>query len=563
MLSELKIKNLAIIDEIAATFTDGLNIISGETGAGKSIIIGAVNLLLGDRASADLVRSSEDAAEVEALFHIGGSDAVREELARMGLDCGDELILKRHVSRTGRNRVYINGSMATLSMLATLSEHLVNICGQHEHQIMLDAGHHIDILDEFGGLRGERASYTALFETYRDMRVRHDEMERISQERSEREDLLRFQLRELEDARLTPGEDMALLEEKKILANARKLEEHAASAYDILYGEEGSVLERMNRVATLVREIRKIDPSLAVSEEHMESTLANLDDAALQFRDYMKRIVSDPARLEEVDGRLELIGRLKRKYGGTIEAILLKKNEMETSLKQIATLDEEIRTLLREIESIECALREKASALSGARKRAAAKLEGAIVKELRAMKMQQSAFSVRFADTRENTSVPTLHEKGFDDVEFYMSTNVGEEMKPMNRIASGGELSRIMLAVKKVLARTGSVGTVVFDEVDSGIGGAVAEVVGRKLKDIAAHHQVLCITHLPQIACFGDAHFLVAKDVVGKRTKVQIHPLADEERLGEITRMLGGVTVTEATREYAAQMLKSSRCAKG
>jgi len=559
MLSELRIKNLAIIDELTATFTEGLNIISGETGAGKSIIIGAVNLLLGDRASADLIRSSEEAAEVEALFDISGSDAVKEKLVQMGINGGDEIILKRVVSRTGKNKAYINGSMATLSMLSVLSEYLVNICGQHEHQIMLNPEYHIDIIDEFGGLLEERSSYAALFETYREMKSRRDEMERLNREKSEKEELLRFQLHEIDDARLAVGEDHSLQEEKRILASARKLEEHAASSYEILYGAEESVLARINRVASLVREIRKIDPSLAVSEHDMASTLANLEDTALSLRDYMKRIVYDPARLEEVDRRLEFIGRMKRKYGGSIEEILGKRNEMDKALQHISSLDEAIRQLTREIDGTADMLLQGASALSRARHAAAAKLEGAIVKEVRSMKMQHAAFAVHFAGISGGTGAPALHAKGIDDVEFYMSTNVGEEMKPMSRIASGGELSRIMLAVKKVLARTGSVGTVVFDEVDSGIGGAVAEVIGRKLKDIAIHHQVLCITHLPQIACFGDTHFLVSKEVAARRTKAQIRPLEERERLGEITRMLGGVTITDATREHAAEMLKSSR----
>ena len=559
MLTELNIKNLAIIDHLNVAFAGGLNILSGETGAGKSIIIGAVSLLLGDRVSSDLVRSSAEAAVVEALFDIGGNEEVQKILREAGMDGGDELLLKRVVSREGRNKIYINGSPATLGMLASLGEMLVNICGQREHQILLDVDNHIDILDAFGGLMPLRDEFYGLYTDWQGLKKELAELEARNDEKVQREELLRFQLDEIEKSSLTIGEDTALQDEKRILANAQKLDEYATRAHDALYAAEGSVLERLGCIVDDIREIRKIDPGLKVSEEEVESALFNLEEVSFTLRDYVKEITFDPARLEAIDDRLEYLGKLKRKYGATIEDILHRKEEIAQELDGIAYLGEEIVRVSEEIGRREELILEKAVGLSARRRETAGVLKGTIEEEIRSMRMADTVFEVRFMNPPGGGDASSLNPKGMDEVEFYLSTNVGEDLLPLNRIASGGELSRIVLAMKKVLAGTGAVGTVVFDEVDSGIGGAAAEVVGEKLKDVSRHHQVICITHLPQIACFGDMHFLVSKKVQGERTNAGVALLSEGERLDEITRMLSGVEITEKTRQHASEMLKMAR----
>ena len=559
MLTELSIKNFSIIDELHVTFTGGLNVLSGETGAGKSIIMGAVSLLLGDRASSDSIRHSEEFAEVEALFDVSGYTEIREKLKEAGIDDNTGLVLKRIVSRGGRNRIYINGNLATLGMLSSLGESLVNICGQHEHQVLLDAGNHIDMVDTFGGLIPLRDDFSALYDEWQALKNTRAELETRNNEKREREELLRFQLDELEKSGLKVGEDLSLQDEKKILSNAKKLDEYAGEAHNILYAGEGSVLEKLDGVIGAVKEILKIDSGLNISKEDMESAFFNLEEVAFVLRDYVKNIPFDPARLEEIDDRLEYLAKLKRKYGETIENILKKKEEIREELERMASLGEEIARVSEEVERKETLLLEKAGELSGKRKHVSGVLKKAIEDEIHSMRMADTVFDVRFSNHTGEGDVVSLNPKGGDDVEFYLSTNVGEESLPLNRIASGGELSRIVLAMKSVLAGSESVGTVVFDEVDSGIGGAVAEVVGKKLKEVSKHHQVICITHLPQIACFGDTHFRVSKEVSQNRTSAGVDLLSEPQRLDEITRMLSGIEVTEKTRQHASEMLKMSR----
>ena len=559
MLTELNIRNFAIIDELNVSFTGGLNMLSGETGAGKSIIIGAVSLLLGDRASSDLVRSAADSAVVEALFDVSGNEEVRKKLEEAGMNEGDELLLKRVVSREGRNKIYINGSSATLGMLASLGELLVNICGQREHQVLLDVDNHIDILDTFGALTSLRAEFYDLYTDWQGLKKKLGKLEARNNEKLQREELLRFQLDEIEKSDVKIGEDTALQDEKRILGNAQKLDEYATRAHDALYAAEGSLLERLGGVVDDIKEIRKIDAGLKVSAEDLESVFFNLEEISFVLRDYVKGITFDPARLEAIDDRLEYLGKLKRKYGATIEGILQRKEEVAEELEGIAYLGEEIARLSDEIGRREEILLEKAGDLSARRREAAVTFKETIEDEIHSMRMADTVFEVRFASPTGEGDISSLNPKGMDEVEFYLSTNIGEDLLPLNRIASGGELSRIVLAVKKVLAGTGAVGTVVFDEVDSGIGGAAAEVVGKKLKDVSRHHQVICITHLPQIACFGDTHFLVSKKVQGERTNAGMDLLSEEERLDEITRMLSGVEMTEKTRQHASEMLKMSR----
>jgi len=558
MLKELSIKNFAIIDELNVSFADGLNVITGETGAGKSILVGAMSLLLGDRASVDMIRSFEDSAVVEAMFDIGGMNDLKGITREMGFHVGNELILKRIVSRTGKNRVYIDGQLATLGMLSAISEFLISICGQHEHQLILNAEKHIDILDEFGGILQLRSEYGEIYNQYNSSNEKLRQLTAINKTRDERVEFLRFHLREIEDAGIRIGEDEELLDEKRVLNNVQKLMENANAAHEVLYGKTGSVLEGIRSIISNIRDIEKIDKGLNLSEQDMDAVYYQLEEAALNLREYIKKLSYDPLRLEAIDDRLEILGRLKRRYGRTLEEVLQKKAETEEELKSISSVDDEIEQISKEIESLRAELQDKAQKLSQKRRETAAVLKKAIEDEIHALRMEKAIFEVMLNDQVNVQGLASFYPKGIDNVEFYIATNVGEELKPLNRIASGGELSRIMLAIKKVLARSGSVGTLLFDEVDSGIGGATAEDVGRKLKDVSGYHQIICITHLPQIACFGNDHYRVMKKVSGDRIVTSVEVLSEESRLDEIARMLGGAELTEKTREHAREMLELS-----
>ncbi len=559
MLEELRIRNFAIIDALEVHFTRGLNIITGETGAGKSIMINAVNLILGDRASADLIRSSEDSATVEALFTVSGNPELAKRLAAAGIDDAEDLIIRRTLSKSGKNRIHVNGQTATLAVLASLGEALINICGQHEHQVLLDADRHIDILDEFGGLMRARSEFREQYDVCLALQTKLQTLKGVADDKARSEDYLRFQLREIDEIAPTAGEDAALADEKKVLRNAVGLRERAERCYERLYEREGSIIAELGQVLRDVQEIRQIDTGMALAPDDLEAVRVTLDETALVLRDYLGRIHADPLRLDEIEERLERLGKLKRKYGGVLEEVLARREVLARELDGLASVDEEMTRLAAEIAQRTERLRDEALVLSANRREKARELKEAVEREIRELKMEHARFEVVFREksaARPDQPLDAFNAKGMDEIEFYLSPNAGEDLKPLNRIASGGELSRIVLGLKKVLAGVGSVGTIVFDEVDSGIGGAVAEIVGEKLRDVARSHQVICITHLPQIACFGDSHYVVSKRIEGERTTTGIARLADEERADEIARMLGGIDITEKTRAHAREMLE-------
>ncbi len=561
MLHELSISNFAIIDELHVSFDEGLNIISGETGAGKSILIGAVSLLLGDRATSEMIRTQTDTATVEALFNIQSDKALQEKLARMGFTAGEELVIRRVISRTGKNRAQINGQMATLANLAQISESLINICGQHEHQVILYAENHIDILDEFGGCLTARRAFEDVYSWHQQICGRIGKLEDLRHHRVEKTDLIQFQLKEIKDLNPRAGEDVALAEEKKVLSNVQKLADWSERAYSLLYAERGCINDQLKEVLARIKEIQKIDQDLKLSMSDMEGSYVILQEAALVLRDYSRKLIFDPERLAVIDERLDAISRLKRKHGGTLDALLIRRQDMEEELQRVSGVEEELTKLTKEKDAIAGDLREKALALSKLRLQAASQLKEAVDAEIHDLNMPHARFFVEFLRRCSETD-NSYGPKGGDEVEFYLAANAGEEPKALNKIASGGELSRIVLALKNVLSRTGSVATVVFDEVDSGIGGATAEIVGRKLQEVSAHHQVICITHLPQIASFGALHLRVIKQVSAGRTSAMVEEIDEQQKIEELGRMLGGVDVTETARDHAREMLAAAKATR-
>jgi DNA repair protein RecN (Recombination protein N) len=478
----------------------------------------------------------------------------------MGFEASDELVVRRVISRSGKNRVLINGQMATLLNLSGISESLVNICSQHEHQTILNAENHIDILDEFGGCRPLRADYEKVYLRYQQIKAQILKLENLRRSREEKTELIKFQLNEIENVSPTEDEDNSLAEEKKILVNIQKLIDEAHRAYDLLYGEGGSIIEKLKDVQDRIKEIKKIDTKLKLSESDIENVFYDLQEAALLVRDYSKSLFFDPQRMDAVHERLEMLNRLKRKYGGSLPSVLAKKREMENELFFVSNVEEELSKLSQEEITTRLRMYKLAKKLSQLRFQATDSLKSAVDKEIHALNMPHASFKVKFKKSVPAEAEPDSYGlRGVDDLEFYLTANVGEELKALNKVASGGELSRIVLALKKVLSNSGSVATIVFDEVDSGIGGATAEIVGRKLKDISINHQVICITHLPQIACYGDTHLRVAKNNTGGRITTTIERLEEEEqKIEEISRMLGGVDLTAMTREHAREMLKNA-----
>ena len=563
MLVQLKITNFAIISHLETHFTPGLNILSGETGAGKSIIINAVNLILGGRASSDLIRSGSEEAKVEALFNIPEKHSINDMLSGFGLPFDEELLIQRTISREGRNRVMINGSMATLQMLSRLGLMLISISGQHEHQLLLRPENHLYLLDDFGGLNEEREKLNQSYKGYQSIQEDLKALERELKEGEERKELTAFQLDEIGKAEIKNGEDTLLEEEKNRLRHAEMLLQIVTDSYQTLYEKEDAILSNISLCIKNLEKGVDVDRRLSTVKEAIASAHVELEEAALDLRDFQKSITIDPNRLETVEERLQLINRLKRKYGSTIEEILEYKEELSGRIHHLDIKRKEIDRIRGQLDEMERVIVSQATRLSKKRKEVAKSLQKDVEKELHRLDMGGTRFEAFFQPGgNQNGSEPKdeikdIKSDGYDYVELMISPNIGEEIRPLSRIASGGELSRIMLALKTILARTASIETVIFDEVDAGIGGATAEVVGEKLRSLAQFHQILCITHLPQIASKGKTHFLVKKKVIESRSQTVISKLKSEERLMEIARLLGGKVISKKAVEHAREMLNA------
>ncbi|HEY5512604.1 MAG TPA: DNA repair protein RecN [Geomonas sp.] len=551
MLRELQITNLAIIEKLHVEFHGGLNILTGETGAGKSIIIDAVNLILGGRASSDLIRSGSDEASVEALFDLSGRPGLLQNLAATGVECDGELLVRRVVSRGGKNRVFIAGGLATTSMLSEISRTLINIYGQHESQTLLKTDQHLRLLDGFSGTLPLRDAFSARFDAYVKAKAELEALEQGEREAARRLDLLSFQSGEIAAAKLYAGEEEELAEERGRLAHGEKLLSCSQEAFDSLYGGDAALLGGLRRVITGVAEASAIDRALAPVCETLESAYAQLEDAALTLRDYAAGVEADPGRLEQLDDRLDAINRLKRKYGEDIPEILAYQQGIDAELAELSGRELARDTLTDRIAGLGAELSELGAQLSEARRAGAAALKSGMERELRELAMTHAVFETSFDPTAEPRSY------GFERAEFLFSPNPGEPPKPLAKIASGGELSRLMLALKQLHPES-EVPTLIFDEVDSGIGGATSALVGVKLKKVAASQQVLAITHLPQVAAFADLHLRVEKTVSLGRTATSVERLEGEGRVAEVARMLGGARVTEKTLEHAREMIQEA-----
>ena len=567
MLAALQIRNFALIERLSVEFGPGLTVLTGETGAGKSIIFGALQLILGGRASADIIRTGENEAAVEALFQFtanGPGVETTQRIRDLGVEPGEEgeMVLRRVIPAEGRNRCFINGSPVTLTMLDSAGEFLVDIHGQHQHQRLLHPENHLETLDDFGELRERRKEMAGLIGGLRRLEARQTELSRSEADQRDRIDLLRFQTREIGGINPLPGEDQALEEEAALLATAEERHILARGAHEELYESEGALVDGLAAVSGRMDRLAELDPVLRETAEEFRSLTAQAEDAARRLQRYADAVDFDSDRQRTVEDRLDVIRTVKKKYGGSIEAVLAHQERAAAELEGISGRDEALKKIAREIEAARPRVAAEALKFSDERKKTAARLGKAVEKELSGLGMGKVRFVVALRDednpdgfVERNGRRLRLFEDGVDRAEFQFEPNVGEGVRPLARIVSGGELSRVMLAIKTVMAERDRVPSLVFDEVDAGIGGAVAEVVGRKLKAISRSHQVFCITHLPQIAALADAHFRIAKQESGKRTRTTILPLGPEERVDEIARMSGGREITDATRRHAREML--------
>jgi DNA repair protein RecN (Recombination protein N) len=564
MLICLRVRNFAIIDELEVELGPGLNVVTGETGAGKSILVDALGLVLGARGRPEVVRTGAGQAEVEALFDLANDPAALARLASAGVETDGELLVRRLVSSNGRTRAYVNGSLATAGQLAALASGLVDISSQHEHHTLTDPATHLLHLDAFGQLEGTRQSMERAFEEVAEATAALSAIEQRAKDRFERQDLLRFQLGEIDALDPQHGEESGLRDERERLRHAERLLSVAGGAEEALYAADGSLSESLAQVATEIREAARIDAALAPMAQQLEEARTSIEDAAAELGRYARGVTHDPERLEEVEARLDQLERLKRKHGGSIEGTLLYRERARQELEELDRHEEHLEAARAGQATALKAAAAIAHALSEGRRKAAKRLGKAMGDELASLGMGGARVVVEVAPleggrTELALDGARLSRTGVDRVEFLIAPNRGEQARPLRKVASGGELSRALLAIKRVLAGLAPAGLYVFDEVDAGVGGAVAEVIGRKLRDVARHHQVLCITHLPQIAVYAQTHLQVSKDVVEGRTTSRIATLSDGARLEEVARMLGGLTITKRTRDAAAEMLRGAR----
>jgi DNA repair protein RecN (Recombination protein N) len=568
VLRELRVRNLAVIESLTVPFASGLNVLTGETGAGKSILIDALTLLLGERAQpAETIRAGAETATIEAVFDAPRKSAVAAVLQEHGIPLENgQLVVRRELVRGGRGRVFLNDANTTLALLERLGEALVEVHGQHEHQALLRPARHLDLLDAFAGLGILRDRLRQRHEEWRGATTELDALRAAQRDQTTRAAVHREAIAEIDGARLRAGEEEELRDERRRLMNAERLAEGASGAYRDLYDDPGSAVERAGRAAGLLRDLARLDPQVQSTVQALETALVHLDETSRTLRSYRDGIVFDPPRLEAIERRVDEIGRLKRKYGESIEAILAHRARAESELEGLSRAGEDETRLVERVERLKTELTTRATDLAERREQAVTRLETAVMTELGALDLESAAFRVRLGRERAAAGEMAvgaegwrLGPKGVDQAEFLFSANTGEDLRPLARIASGGELSRTMLALKVVLAATDAVPVLIFDEVDVGIGGKTADTVGKKLRQVARARQVLCVTHLPQIAAYADQHFRVEKREEDGRTATTVAVLVKNDRVREVARMLGGESVTDTSLQHALELITQAR----
>lgn len=572
MLTLLKIKNIALIDSLEVEFGPGLNLLTGETGSGKSIIVDSLGALTGDRISSDLIKEGEQSATIEGLFTLPAIRDIRAVLEEGGVELDDdELIVRRELSIAGKNRVFVNNQLVTQGLLKRIGLFLVDIHGQGEQASLFDPASHLEMLDAFADVDQERAGTAEAYRTWAATRRELNELQQDESDKLQLLDILRFQVDEIRRANLRAGEEAELEEEKRRLNNVEKLSALSDEVYNLLYEQDESTIATLDRAARRVEELAEYDSRFAEYRDSVSTARAVLDDLASTARDFRDHLEFSPARLEEIESRLAEISRLTRKYGGSIETVLDHLAESEKRLENIETAEFREQQLQKKLAEDRKLYVEAATALHKKRVTAASRFEKEVEASLKAVALEKAKFEVRIGGTRaaeaglpqaatDVTSDTTdFTAKGFDRIEFFFSANPGESPKPLAKVASGGEASRLMLILKTTARTREGDKSAVFDEIDTGIGGRVAEAVGRKLKQLAGNQQVLCVTHQAQVASLADRHFAVEKEMGRNRTTIGIRELAEEERIEEIARMLAGEKITDSARKHAAEMIQAAQ----
>lgn len=553
MLSELSIKNFAIIEALSISFEKGLTVLSGETGAGKSIIIDAIHLLVGGRGSSEFVRHGEEKAEIEGLFQIENDNHPLYSRAReFGIEIEDGMIvLRRDISKSGKSVCRINGKLVTISTLREMGSTLVDIHGQHEHQELMDETRHLSLLDQFGGEKISEAlqEYEEIYHSYEKALKSLKSLSENEQQMAHRLDLISFQLEEIQQADLKINEDEELFEEKRKLSNYEKIHEALNLSYSSLRGDNKG-LDWLGLAMNYLEDAASIDHHYKNLSESVSNSFYLLEDVMRTVRNELDLLEFDPERLSQIEDRLNEISQLKRKYGKTIGEVLEYAAKIEEELDTLQNKETHIEKLQMELNAIKKDLAVEARELSNVRQQYAGKLTGLIHKELQELYMEKTVFEVRFTSDYESFSV-----SGSDKIEFYLSTNPGEPLKQLSKIASGGELSRIMLALKSIFSKHQGVTSIIFDEVDTGVSGRVAQAIAEKIYNVSIGSQVLCISHLPQVAAMADAHLYIAKNILDGRTKTSVKKLEENEKIREIGRMISGVEITDITKEHARELL--------
>jgi DNA repair protein RecN (Recombination protein N) len=571
VLRELRIRNLAVIEDVAVSLGPGLNVLTGETGAGKSILVDAILLVVGARAQPELIRSGHDTGVVEAVFDVDPSGPVAALLDEAGHSASDgQLVIKRELARSGRHRVFVNDGPATVGLLERAGELLVELHGQHEHQRLMQPARQLDLLDRFAECGDQREKVACLVRGWDEARAALAGLRAEIAAQTQQEDLYRFQLSEIDAARLREGEDEELRAELKRLQHAERIYAALQEAVNLLHEDEQSATARLGRAAALLRGLIRLDAGAEEQVALLEMALAQVQDTVASVRSLRDRAVADPERLEQIEARLDAFAKLKRKYGDTVTAILARREELAAALDRITSHDLLIAAREREVAELAAQAGAAAQELSEARERAAQRLQRQVQSEIRNLGMEQARLRIGLSRERAADGQLACGSEGWrvgirgaESAELLLSANPGEDLRPLAKVISGGELSRTMLGVKTVLAAADDTPTLVFDEVDAGIGGRVADVVGQRLRRAAAGRQVLCVTHLASIAAYATHHLLVDKRVTRGVTRTSVSALDESQRVEELARMLGGERVTEASRRHAREIRRSARDGNG